>query len=107
MKLDAQLKRATMINKMLKKQRVELRKIGRAQDARKKNLDKLTKTTPDVQQPLFIQSLPLGAPTQQPPPHDTQSSIAIPLMHSIEGGTGSLEYSVSTMMHEGMDSINM
>ena len=108
MKLDAQLKRATLINKMLKKQRVELHKIGRAQDMRKKNLEKLSKGDTAVeQQPLFIPSIPLEAATPQPPHREAQSSIAIPLIHSMEGGASSLEYGVGSMMHEGMEGINI
>ena len=45
MKLDLQLKKEIALNKTLKKQRAELRKIGRSQDLRKKEIAKISKVT--------------------------------------------------------------
>ena len=116
MKLDVQLKKEIALNKSLKKQRAELRKIGRSQDLRKKEIAKINKETgTTLQDPLFIQQIPSELPLQTSlqettPPvqqHDgSQNTIAIPLIHSLENNHSGMEYTVSGMIREdGMDSI--
>lgn len=118
MKLDQQLKKETAINKMLKKQRAELRKIGRAQDLRKKEMDKIVKAAEEtIHDPLFIQPMPSEIPiqhtmtegTQPTTQHEnSQSTIAIPLIHSLENNHPGMEYSVPGMIQEdAMDSISL
>ena len=91
MKLDLQLKKEIALNKTLKKQRAELRKIGRSQDLRKKEIAKISKVTGNtLQDPLFIQPISSELPLQpnisetntSVQQHDgSQNTIAIPYLY--------------------------
>ena len=116
MKLDLQLKKEIALNKTLKKQRAELRKIGRSQDLRKKEIAKISKVTgSSLQDSLFIQPLSSELPLQASIPETTtpvqqhdgsQNTIAIPLIHSLENNHTSMEYS-GIIREDGMDSISL
>ena len=101
------------INKQLKKQRSELRKIGRSQDLRKKEIEKIEKmaSTPSIDNPIFIQplALPVSEQTQSATQHEqSQNTIAIPLIHSIQNNNTEMDYSVPTMMRgDAIDSIQL
>lgn len=111
-KLDLQLKRAMAINKALKKEKAELHKYGQAQEPRKKELDasgelKIAKESPEN---LFLQPLQTELGMQQgleagDGSHKAQNSIAIPAIHSLEGNSNAMEYTVSTMMRDPITEI--
>lgn len=111
-KLDLQLKRAMAINKALKKEKAELHKFGQSQELRKKELDaggelKIAKESPDN---LFLQPLQTELGMQQgletgEGSHKAQNSIAIPAIHSLEGNSNAMEYSVSTIMRDPITEI--
>ena len=111
-KLDLQLKRAMAINKALKKEKAELHKYGQAQEPRKKELDasgelKIAKESPDN---LFLQPLQPDLAMQQglepgDASHKTQNSIAIPAIHSLEGNSNTIEYSVGTIIRDPITEI--
>lgn len=118
MKLDMQLKKEIALNKVLKKQRAELRKMGRAQDVRKKEMAKISKVASEnMHDPIFIQPIPSQLPlshtiqesSQPAPQHDSsQNTIAIPLIHSLENNHPEIDYSVSGMIREdAIDTISL
>lgn len=111
-KLDLQLKRAMAINKALKKEKAELHKFVQSQELRKKELDaggelKIAKESPDN---LFLQPLQPDLAMQQglepgDASHKTQNSIAIPAIHSLEGNSNTIEYSVGTIIRDPITEI--
>ena len=95
-----------------KKEKAELHKYGQAQEPRKKELDasgelKIAKESPEN---LFLQPLQTELGMQQgleagDGSHKAQNSIAIPAIHSLEGNSNAMEYTVSTMMRDPITEI--
>ena len=108
-----QIKKEMAINKQLKKQRGELRRIGRSQDMRKKEIEKIEKmaSTSAMENSIFIQplALPVADQPQAASQHEpSQNTIAIPLIHSIQNNNAEMDYSVPTMIREdAIDAIQL
>ena len=101
------LKMAMAVNRSLKKQRSEMRKYvrqmkkdeqGSERRMRDRSEEKTSKTDANIQTEIFLQGLPNSLPSGLDRDHnetqETSSTIAIPMIHSMEPAATNMDYPI-------------